>query len=393
MNYPFSFNQMFNPYSDNPKYLKKVFNTRLILAMTILLGVIIISLIFGDACIFGSTSSSGIILSPDEELSSGVTTAYEGLVLTFSVIVFFLPFIGLVSLLVNSGKNSSPDIKITSAPFNLFRAFFIIVLLHSLSQLASSSLYSAFAAIFSTEASDDSRIVSFLLNTIPPLTSAVWAFSGLLFCNSIIKTVRCSDLSNSAGRFFIIASFANALITLTSMILYISGGFSTGMFVDDDSSLSVKKQIMESIPSAPFMFIVYFSCCSAFLIICLLLAKRYIAGIENARASINLHGTNMYMNSDGNAAQFYSQTYTSPESNDSAPPQSQQSFDSVTVESSTAVQNIASQLTLTEIPAQEQPQKTAESTDSETYICSKCGSLNHGGNNFCYSCGNNRFNT
>ena len=100
MNYPFTFNQMFNPYSDNPKFLKKVFNTRLIPVMIALLSVIIISLIFGDACIFGNSSSSGIILSPDDELTAGITSAYEGLVMTLTAAAVFLPFIGLVSLVV-----------------------------------------------------------------------------------------------------------------------------------------------------------------------------------------------------------------------------------------------------------------------------------------------------
>ena len=396
MNYPFTFNQMFNPYSDNPKFLKKVFNTRLIPVMIALLSVIIISLIFGDACIFGNSSSSGIILSPDDELTAGITSAYEGLVMTLTAAAVFLPFIGLVSLLINSGKNSSPDIVITPAPFNLFRVFFILAFLHSLSQLAGSSFYSVFAALLSDSNSDGTEIISLLQTILPPVAYAFWTFSGFLFCNSIIKTVKCSDINHSSGRFFIIASFANALITITCLIFYIAFGFSTGMFKNTDGSISIRKQIIDNVPSAPVMFIIYYLFCAALFILCIMLAKRYIASIENAKVSIKMHGTNMYMNSDGNAAGFYSSTYTSPESISSAPPQAQQSFEPVSVQPEPPQSDLTAVNQSDQPPVPETGNNDPAQNDSsqdKTYICSKCGSLNLSKNNFCYSCGNNRFNT
>ncbi len=308
MNNPYMFSPVISPFADNPKYVKKIFSTRIVVYSLIVLGVILTATIYGAVCMFNSEKVGGIILSQDEEIVNVLNSSTEGFSQIIVFAVLFLVFVGFVSLFMNTrskfANNSGPG----TAPFTLFRIFFIIMIFHSVSNLFSSVTSPMAELIVSTNAEYD--FLSMALYALPAITGTLWSVAGLVTCSNIIKTIKCMTLSDKGCKFYLISACIHAVSMAATMVLYFATGFSKGIFKSyDETTPQLKKTIIDATPSAAIIFVIFFVSCSVVLVLSALLAKRYSNGIQNAVRSVNMYGTNMYMNSNGTAADFYSRPY------------------------------------------------------------------------------------
>ncbi len=432
MNQPFIFSPQINPYNDNARFLKKSFSSGNLLISIISLAVVLISIIFGAACIFSFKSLSPIIETQEEEMLNVLSSAIEGVYQVIYCMVMFLVLLAFVILYVTVKSDSKDTPAVTNTPFVLFRIFFVLTALTSFSTAFNSSLTPLFDAIISISEKDNiSKILleCVLLSGLPSLICGIWAIIGFLFTNSVTRTVKCTALIDKFGKTYIIMSRIFSVISLIIPVVYCINGFHGGVFYSINGEQSIKSMIVESLPYAPVMLVIYYVACAVTLFFSSLTAKEYINAVSQAKKSFQLSGTNLFMNGDSSYADYYQQTYTVPQPASSAPAPVQimphfigvspSAFASSHMPGTPQQSGEKTQPTNNEpySPTETQPapvslENTSNNvqTDSDqeirptsdmltpeirngTYVCPRCGTINIAENKFCSACGNNCFGT
>ncbi len=399
MNNPFMFTPNFNPFSDNPAFLKKIFSTRLLMISIILVGAILLSFVYGTAAIFDYSSSFSVLMSQQEQLSYNIVAVFDGIFQIFCILFTFIAFIGMVALYINSVSPPEKSPGIRPSAFLCFRLFLMPAIVINIFGCIGAFLYSFMTDSSGTDVSFD--LLYFVLCSLPAITGSFWTISAFSFCSSMHKTAKCTQLSAKGGNVFSVACMIHAFSMLTVMIIYLVTGFSNGMFRSNDYSVSVKGNIIKSSVTAVIMFFVFFISFIALMVCLSLIAKRFTNTVNNAARSLYMYGTNMYMNSDGMQAAYYNQPYMPPMPYQPPvpyqPPRPVQPAPENTVAPEGFIRPEPDMPVLSTSP--DAPVSAATAGDNSdaikngTYVCPVCRTVNLAENKICYSCGNNRDNT
>lgn len=311
MNQPFYFSPTFNPYQDNPRYVRKALSSRLLLLCCLGICLMLITMIFGAACFFNLHSITPTIETQTEEFSNMILGSSEGITQIFYSIVLFLPFLGFIILLFSRHSEAFGTV-----PFTLYRVFLALVSFLYITSLFDSAITPFMDQMMFNDTVSEQLLYSLLLNGIPALLGLVWAVFGFLFCGSVSTTIKCKALNNQFSKLYMISSFLYVISLVGTTVVYCLRDFSGGMFPTKSTASSVKSIIIHSMPIAPVMFCLFYTSAAVVLVATALLAKQYMFAIEDAKKSFRLTGSNLYMNSDSHAADYYQQTYTAPSAPD-----------------------------------------------------------------------------
>lgn len=397
MNNAFMFMPQMNPFADNARFIKKSLSKKTVLICIVSMSILLVTMIFGAACFFNLNTIKSVIETQSEEEINVIFSTSEGLFQILCSIIMFLPFLAFIILYV---RLRSDEFELSAAPFIILRLFLIVTVISSVSGVF--SFITSFASLSNVTSKINIQkfITPLIFNTIPSIFAFAWSLVGLLFCSSVIATIRGKKLEARFGKAYMVLSLIYSIIIFAVTIYYYADGFKHGLFESNGlSSVSVKSIIMQSIPIAYVMFALYHICSITVVLSTAQIAKQYIYAVSAALRSFQTSGTNLFMNSDSSAADFYTQSYTAPSDESSAPsPVSSQQFDKVSEDAfqsdTTPSPEIQPEALSIQPPAAEvSDQPSAFSVQNNTYICQKCGKENNIQNKFCSSCGNNRFGT
>lgn len=386
MNNPFMFMPQMNPLADNPRFIKKSLSAKPVGAAVIAMTVLLVSMVFGAACFFNIKSIGSVLATQAEEELNTFMGAGEGILQILYFLVMFFPLIAFVILWV---VIRSKEYELTALPFNFFRVFLIIT--------AVSSTFSIFGSIVSpvtdqlmTLNPDTEKIMtSILLLGLPALFGALWAGAGIVFCSSVISTIQCKKLEARFGKVYMVVSVIYSFILLGITTYYFISGLKNGLFESDSTlNTSLRYVIIESMPIAKVMFAAFYFSSVIAVLSSALIAKQYTAAVSAAQKSFSTAGTNLFMNADSRAADYYGSYYYSPQnaSPASAPAAvSSQEFEKVSFPDSENVNN--------DMPSEPDNTSMPLSVNRGTNVCSRCGTDNLADNKYCSVCGNILFDT
>ncbi len=384
MNNTFMFMPQMNPFADNPRFIKKSLSSKPVGAAVIAMTVLLVSMIFGAACFLNIKSISSVLSTQAEEEMNTFMGAGEGVLQILYSLVLFFPLIAFVILWV---VIRSKEYELTALPFNIIRIFLIIT--------AVSSTFSIFGSIVSpvtdqlmTLNPDTGKIMSsILLLGLPALFGALWAGAGIVFCSSVIATIQCKKLEARFGKVFMVISVIYSFVLLGITTYYFISGFKNGLFESDSTfNTSLRYVIVDSMPIAKIMFAAFYFSSVTAVLSGALLAKQYTAAVSAAQKSFSTAGTNLFMNADSRAADYYGSYYYSPQnaSPESAPsPVSSQEFEKVSFPGDNSYSENQGDNTSAE------PDNTSMplSVNRSSIVCSRCGTENNADNKYCSVCG------
>lgn len=320
MNNQFMFTPQLNPYADNARYLKKAFSPRALFLQLIGIALILVTMIYGAACIFSYRNYQTFIQSEEDKILNMMYSSAEGLYQIIYCIFAFLAMLAFVILVVTVKADNENTPAITNSPFVLFRIFFVFTAVTSVNTIFRSGITPLLIAALTDKENIDRYLYEYLLlDCIPAIVCAVWALMGFLFTLSISRTVKCKGLYAKFGKAYIVIARIYALINIALPITYFINGFKGGVFNNINSDRSIKSDIISSMPSASVILAVFYVLFALVLFFSTLSAKQYITAVNNARRSFNTSGNNLYMNEDSVYASYYGQTYTSAQFNNPPP--------------------------------------------------------------------------
>ena len=218
---------------------------------------------------------------------------------------------------------------------------------------------------------------SLLMQGLPALITLLWAIFALLLIGSFAKTFTPIGLYNRGAKAYNVMSFIFAITQIIIAVVYCIRDFSGGMFGDTDGEESFTAELIRSDHAAAVMFVLYYVAVAATVIFTVYFSKTYYNAVESAQRSIQMNGTNMYMNGIGYASVYYNQPYTAPvnvpQPVNSAPPVPVQKGLDTPPSSFKAVP----------------PTYSSSEIQLPTEIkCPSCGAENNSSCKFCANCGN-----
>lgn len=375
MNNQFMFSRSFSPYADNPKFIKKSVRPGSLAACAAGLALMLISLIYFMMYLLSSADKT-FVSNPSEKFISDASSALEIFGIVIAAIWLFLPFIAFVSLFIRAKDKGSDTIGIGPVLISVFliisTIFFSFIVLISTSSIGNILM----SALDQSDSSDFGSytplyaVTELLSVFVPSVIGLIWSITGLIFCSSLRKTIKCRGIFHNGSKSFSSASFILAVINILLCASYYANFLSDGVLYSKDPSgmAGIFYFALDNNIVASVMITIFFVANTVVLFNTGRITKRYYLTADAANRSITMSGTNMYMNGNSSAAQYYQSAYTSPTPSPS--------------EQSQPVYNNAPPIPVHSAVKTDQPAITDKT------ICPLCGTENFSDCKFCTNCGN-----
>ncbi len=319
MNNNFMFTPNFNPYADNTKFLKKTIKSRRCGLIALGIGAMLVCLVY--AFIFAFSKAGGktnLFETPNEKTVHALSFFAFEMRMIFFIVILAILCIGTINFVEHLKNKENPYLPCSLANVGTF--FFISVLVYYAATFLLSFVQLGLVFFLGPYDTVDELIPElgkiFFLDTVLSVFFVLWSISGIIFCSSVRSTLKCAALSDKGSMFFIMMSVIIAAMNGICALVYNVNDFKAGIFYIFDGSTVLSDTINNS-RAGITMFNIFFVLSILVCIAAVGFAVNYRTAVEAAQRSFSRFGSNLYMNGDSTAANYYQSFYTPPNANTS----------------------------------------------------------------------------
>ena len=400
MNEPLMFSKSFDPFTDNRRFLKKIFRPLPLILITSGLALMLLSISYMILHYLHSSSYLSLTESASSAKAANLKSRFNTVLYLILWLELIFPFIASISAVI-SAKSKKEEFDPRPSIFFLTLFFFIesvvsvSLIIYSASEITSLMFYA-------TNSSFESVYFRLLLCVIsfafPSCLSTALGISGIISCSSLKKISRGSGLINKGMLGFSRICKFLAIVRLLLTIAMIYDHFNK----NEIFSLVPLPITAEPIPSLKtelmfWIMVVVYNAAAVFILFATgALSARCYRATSTANRSIAMAGVNMYMQGNSQASDYYQSTYTDSQFSDN----SNAPLSTFTPDSDTS-QSVSQPIDPDSIKADQSasviaqdttpvigPVKVEKETLPDSITCPVCGTSNPPVCRYCNSCGN-----
>lgn len=321
MNMQFMPQNQFNPYSDNPQFVKKIFTAKKLSIITGAIAVMLISIIFEIFYTASLFDNGNFLHSQQDLLLYNAFISFMIIVLIGITLILALCFLGFVIMTANSLDKTSFLFPKSAVIFEII-FFFAAMIISSITLLFFFS--NVILPIFIPSQNSITVVhgtiyyITIFFETAAMVLLILWSIFGAVFFQSILKTINCKGIYSSGSKGFSASSYIMAIISFFAALFVMIAFF----IIEPQEEITIITDIQTLNLSAAVFLAIFFAAAGTALLVWGRISKKFNTACSQALHSITYNGANYYVSNQSSAAAYYQSNYNSPTDDNSNPPTS-----------------------------------------------------------------------